>query len=88
MSEQVMGYVEKAKKLMDLADNQPFEGFATFQQPDDEGDEWCTQLHIESELWESMGRPDNITITIKPGDLLNGDVEMISGSLVGADDAD
>lgn len=73
----------KSRKVMDLADEQPFEGFATFDQPDDDGElNFTAQFHIDEELWFDMGRPEHITVTIKPGDLLNGDRDAESGDLV------
>ena len=38
---------------------------------DEEGERYRTVVLIDSEDWVSMGKPDQITITIEPGNLLN-----------------
>lgn len=70
----VAGVLEKTRSVLDLADDQPFEGFATFQQPDDDADDpsvWSKQYQMPSQDWDDFGRPEVITITVKPGDTLN-----------------
>jgi hypothetical protein len=74
-----VGLTEKMKSVLDLADDQPFEGFATFQQPDDDYPDddnvWTKQFHMPAQDWDDFGRPDVITITIKPGDTLNPETD-------------
>jgi hypothetical protein len=68
------GVLEKMKSVLDLADEQPFEGFATFQQSDDDEEGvWTKQFQMPTADWDDMGRPEVITITVKPGDTLNPD---------------
>ena len=43
-----------------------------FQHDDDTGDPYCTAIDLPAAYWEDFGRPDTITITIEPGDHLNG----------------
>lgn len=38
--------------------------------PDEPGD-LTTIVSLDRDSWEDLGRPDHITITIEPGDLLN-----------------
>ena len=42
-----------------------------FQNLHDEGETTRTQLLMQTGDYEAMGRPDRITVTIEPGDLLN-----------------
>lgn len=31
------------------------------------------QLYLDPEVWVAMGRPDIITMSVEPGDLINGE---------------
>lgn len=65
---------EKIRSVLDLADEQPFDGYTAFEQEDEEGDAmWLKQYVLPTEDWESMGKPEVITITVHPGDRLNKD---------------
>lgn len=44
----------------------------TFTQLPDEGEEFRSHIvSLDPEVYEDMGRPEVITVTIEPGDLLN-----------------
>ncbi len=42
------------------------------QHPEEEG-EVARGVDVLTQDWEDMGRPDIVTVTIEPGDLLNGE---------------
>lgn len=44
-----------------------------FAAVDDDTGLTTTLLTIRTESWERLGRPKRITLTIEPGDLLNGE---------------
>lgn len=37
----------------------------------DEPDEPQRHVSIDADLWDELGKPETITVTIEPGDLLN-----------------
>lgn len=39
--------------------------------PDDSSDTQCPRVTLDRDAWEEMGKPEKITVTIQPGDLLN-----------------
>lgn len=45
------------------------------REPDEDGDLPHTH-YLPRDVWEDLGRPDAITVTIDPGDLLNGDGDL------------
>lgn len=70
------GTLEKMKSVLDLAEDQPFDGYTAFEQPDEDGEAaWLKQYVIPTEDWEAMGKPDVVTITLKPGDTLTPDAD-------------
>lgn len=74
MSDTVQGdmLTTKVRSVLELADDQPFEGFATFEMEDDDDPEvWTKQYHMPAQDWEDFGRVKTITMTVRPGDLLN-----------------
>lgn len=43
-----------------------------FQPEDDEiGHGRMTRIEVDRDVWNDMGQPETITVTIEPGDLLN-----------------
>lgn len=51
-------------------------------EPGDEG--YMESYYMDSDIWKQMGKPDEITITVQPGDVLNepGGPRLFSGSRV------
>jgi uncharacterized protein YaeQ len=46
--------------------------FGTPQEENDADYRWGSSLHLNMEDWEDMGSPEQVTVTIVPGDTLNG----------------
>lgn len=42
-----------------------------FSRERDEDDDVPDTVYLRREMWEDMGRPETITMTVKPGDHLN-----------------
>lgn len=40
--------------------------------PEDDEEEVSHLLNLPRDLWEEMGQPETITMTVEPGDKLNG----------------
>jgi hypothetical protein len=65
------GLTEKIRSVLDLAADQPFEGYTAFEQEDEDGEAaWLKQYVIPTQDWEDMGSPEMVTVTIVPGDTL------------------
>ena len=64
-------------KTRSVLEHQPHAGspeLVVFTGPNDEGDESRGHiLSVNREVWDEMGSPEAITVTIEPGDLLNGE---------------
>lgn len=61
----------RTRTVLPLAsDLQDSEGAAYFQATPDEEPSPC-RVRVHPDVWEDMGRPTEITVTIEPGDLLN-----------------
>jgi hypothetical protein len=46
-------------------------GNITFVMLEDDHDTVVRTVKIDQQTWEDLGRPDTVTVTIQPGDLLN-----------------
>lgn len=68
------------RTLMEISDDQPFEESVVFVNDEDQDAE--EQFHMDSDLWDEMGCPEIITVTINPGDLLNDPSALVSGTPV------
>ena len=47
-------------------------GVAEFAQKDEDTGEWGHPLRLSESDWDEFGRPSTLTVTIEPGDTLNG----------------
>lgn len=59
----------KSERVLELA--LVNDHYATFVQPNEEGPGYATTLTIASDSFADFGRPEKITLTIQPNDLLN-----------------
>ena len=68
-------HVTKHMTIMRIAAEQPFRDMVVFDNsdPDDDEDREPEQFMTDHQMWGELGEPDVITVTIEPGDLLNGD---------------
>lgn len=48
--------------------------FTSTTDPDDEHSEPRHCYYMRRDLWDEFGQPQMVTLTVKPGDLLNDDV--------------
>lgn len=63
--------LSKSRTVMDLHNEQRSENFAYFETKPDEG-ERTDGYYMTLDKWADFGNPNQITITIVPGDVLNG----------------
>lgn len=49
----------------------PVTGNVMLRQFDDDAQRWSTIAQLTSEDYDDMGRPEFVTVTFEPGDLLN-----------------
>lgn len=69
---------EPITKMMMLMERQKDVGLpALFTSPDDRRD---FLLNVDREAWQEMGEPDELTVSIEPGDVLNpsGEGQLIT----------
>jgi hypothetical protein len=52
------------------ADDAPTQSFIS--QVDEPGDR-ITSVHVDTDVWVELDRPEIVTVTIEPGDKLNGE---------------
>lgn len=57
----------QTQSVVDLVGDR-FDTFVMFGQP---GSERETVISIDRGVWEDMGSPEKLTVTVNPGDLLN-----------------
>lgn len=70
-----MGNLTRTRSVMQrLAPPGEIADFAqvTFVATDDENPENARSVAFPVSVWEDMGSPDVVTLTVEPGDLLNG----------------
>lgn len=48
--------------------------YAVEENPEDNASR-NNRVHLDFEVWDSMGRPEVITVAVEPGDLLNAEKE-------------
>jgi hypothetical protein len=65
--------VTKHVTIMHKATEQPFAESIIFDNsdPDDSGGWVPDQYLCDVDMWDDLGQPDTITVTVEPGDLLN-----------------
>lgn len=66
-----------------IRDDYPIQGKVYFRQDDEEGEYGgvpLTELTLTVDDWDEMGRPDIVTVSIKPGDHLNLPGEALASS--------
>ncbi len=62
--------LEKTRTVLNNTNSTPDTG-PRFCYMDDEGVGRVYVLYMDLDVWDDMGKPDTITVTIEPGDLLN-----------------
>jgi hypothetical protein len=62
--------ITRSRRILDYAGQSEY-GVA-FHAPDVDGGPDRTQLRIDPQTWTDMREPRQVTVTIEPGDLLNG----------------
>ena len=72
-----MSELSKSMQLLDKTATMTLGGttVVVFGQPDDDGlDEKWQRLAVSltEELWQDFGAPEQLTVTVEPGDALNG----------------
>lgn len=66
--------LSKSRSVLTLASQPDASALhALYEQRDEEGALSQCSLLIATEVYQDMGEPDQVTITIEPGDLLNED---------------
>lgn len=71
MGSNVHGSVTRSRKLLDLAKWVEGDHALYVQIDEDNVAENETELRLDFDLFESFGRPAQLTVTVQPGDLLN-----------------
>lgn len=79
-----MATVSKHQTVLYFDGFQSDESTAVFIKPEEEVPE-VEEYRMDNDLWVEMGRPDVITLTVQPGDLLNAETpaDFIGGKRVG-----
>jgi hypothetical protein len=61
----------KHEAVLDICDEQPFEGAVLYEQLNEDNGELDEQYLMTIDMYGELGQPTQITVTVRPGDHLN-----------------